>query len=132
MGKNFLKEEKISYLYCIVFYHFLTSSVFAATVVGVSVRLEKLVLLPCLLLLLKQSTSVISPAAILVILSFSMHCDSGIPNTNPPATSVSNKVDKNFRNLYNFFRILIYKVISDLCDKLKEIGFKEIRFHQIE
>lgn len=60
----------------------LTSSVLAATV-G-SMRLVKLVLLPCLLFLDKQPTSETSPAAILAILSFSKHCDSGIPNTRPP------------------------------------------------
>lgn len=62
-----------------------TSSVLAATV-G-SIRLVKLVLLPCLLLLDKQPTSETSPAAILAILSFSKHCDSGMPNTRPPAES---------------------------------------------
>ena len=63
----------------------LTSSVFAAAV-G-SMRLVKLVLLPCLLLLDRQPTSATSPAAILAILSFSKHCDSGMPNTRPPAES---------------------------------------------
>lgn len=73
---------------------FLTSSVFAVTVIGVSIRLEKLALLPCRLFLFKQLISGTSPAAILAILSFSMHCDSDIPNTRPPATSANNKIGK--------------------------------------
>lgn len=81
IGKKWLiqiKEEKIRGA-------ILASSVLAATV-G-SIRLVKLVLLPCLLLLDKQPTSETSPAAILAILSFSKHCDSGMPNTRPPGES---------------------------------------------
>lgn len=75
----------------------LTSSVFAAMVDGVSMRLEKLVLLPCLLLLLREPTSVTSPAGIRAILSFSKHCANGMPNTRPPATSETRKGGQKFR-----------------------------------
>lgn len=70
-------------------------------VTDVSVRLEKLVLLPCLLLLLKVPTSDISLAAILVILSFSKHCERGIPNTRP--TGASAKITEKKTNISHDF-----------------------------
>lgn len=112
----------IHYFY-IIEYHilisdqFLTSSVFAATVVDVSIRLEKLVRLPCLLLLLRQPTSATSPAAILAILSFSTHCDSGIPNTRPPATSASKREERKISEICTyvyFFENSILAITRDL------------------
>ena len=72
----------------------LTSSVLAAVVL-VSMRLVKLVLLPCRLLRLRQPpTSASSPEAIRASRSFSRHCASEMPNTRPPLDSARRESER--------------------------------------
>lgn len=79
----------------------LTSSVFEAAVLGISMRLVKLVLLPCLLLLERQPTSLTSPEAILASRSFSRHWLKGIPKTRPPADSTRVQTKKQHPNNFS-------------------------------